>query len=108
MGVSPSGFSGPSSFIGGQGDMAEAARWLALPGMTLPVILTEIRRIVATKQDGPPKSFRYFTDAMQRLSGQLSAQPLQPTSGQGPRASPPPIPRIRARLPSEIPPETLQ
>ncbi|NPD17573.1 hypothetical protein HOY34_20520 [Xinfangfangia sp. D13-10-4-6] len=87
MGVSPSGFTGPSSHIGGQGDMAEAQRWLALPGMSLPVVLTEIRRIVASKQDGPPKSFRYFTDAMQRLSGQLSAPPLQPTAGQGPRTA---------------------
>ena len=109
MGVSQSGLTGPSGYIGGQGDMAEAQRWLALPGMSLPVILTEIRRIVAAKQDGPPKSFRYFTDAMQRLSGQMSAPPLQPTAGQGPRAAAPPgPPRIRARLPSEIPPETMQ
>lgn len=79
MGYGPDGIAGPGSFVGGQGDMAEAARWLALPGLTLPVITEEIRRIVAAKTDGPPKSFRYFTPAMQRLSGQITAAPLVPS-----------------------------
>lgn len=88
MGIGPDGIVGPSKFIGGQGDMAEAKRWLDLPGMTEGAILAEIRALTASKQDGPPKSFRYFTAAMQRLSGQLTAKPLQPTAGMGARASP--------------------
>lgn len=88
MGIGPDGIAGPSKFIGGQGDMAEAQRWLDLPGMTEGAILSEIRALTASKQDGPPKSFRYFTAAMQRLSGQLTAAPLQPTAGQPARASP--------------------
>lgn len=86
MGIGRDGIAGPSAFVGGQGDMAEARRWLALPGLSLPVILEEIRRVSAAKQDGPPKSFRYFTPAMQRLSAQMSAPPLAPTPGA--RASP--------------------
>lgn len=108
MGVGPNGVVGPSKFIGDQGDMAEAGRWLALPGLTLPTILEEIRRIAAAKPDGAPSSFRYFTPAMQRLSGRLTAPALQPTAGPQPRASPSDAPRIRARLPSEIPSETMQ
>jgi uncharacterized protein YdaU (DUF1376 family) len=78
MGVNPDGIAGPSRFIGTQGDMAEAAQWLALPGITVDVACAEIARITAAKRDGPPKSFRYFTEAIQRLSGQLTAAPIQP------------------------------
>lgn len=88
MGLGPDGIVGPGSFVGGQGDMAEARRWLELPGMTLPVIIEEIRRIVVAKPDGPPRSFKYFSPAMQRLSGQISATPLQPVTGGQARASP--------------------
>lgn len=82
MGIGPDGVAGPSKIIGGQGDMAEAARWLAMPGMTPDAICDEIRRIVASKRDGPPGSFRYFTSAMQRLSSQLSAPALQPIASE--------------------------
>ncbi|MCB5411802.1 DUF1376 domain-containing protein [Pseudogemmobacter faecipullorum] len=106
MGVGPDGVVGPSKFIGGQGDMAEARRWLELPGLTLPAVLDELRRITAGKPDGPASSFKYFTPAMQRLSGQLTAAPLQPTAGQGPRASPtrsvqPDIAAIMSQLEAE-------
>lgn len=78
MGLAADGIIGPSSFVGGQGDMAEAARWLALPGLTEQVVIDEISRLVAAKRDGPPRSFRYFTPAMTRLSGQITAPPLTP------------------------------
>ena len=58
--------------------MAEAERWLALPGLTEDLVIEEITRIVA--KHGPPTSFRYFTKAMQSLSGELSAAPLVPTA----------------------------
>lgn len=108
MGVGPDGVVGASKFIGGQGDMAEAARWLELPGITLDVALCEIRSVMARKGGGAPSKFSYFTPAMQELSAKLTAPPLQPAAGHQPRASPSAAPRIRARLPSEITPETMQ
>lgn len=85
MGVDASGMIGPSKFVGTQADMAELARWLALPGLTLPVVVEEIRRVCASKPDGPPSRWSYFNPIMARLSAALTAPPLQPDA----RASPP-------------------
>lgn len=68
--------------LGTQSDMAEAARWLELPGLNIGTVCAEIRRLIEAKRDGPPKSFRYFTEAMQRLSGALSQPALTPAIGQ--------------------------
>ncbi|MFN3724509.1 MAG: hypothetical protein ACK4VZ_15890 [Paracoccaceae bacterium] len=38
MGVGSNGMAGPSKFLGGQVDMAQAKRWLEMPGMTLDVV----------------------------------------------------------------------
>lgn len=86
IGVDPvSGITGPSGrMIGTQADMAELGRWLALPGITVPIILTEVRRIMAGKRDGPPSTFRFFTAAIQRLSGEISRPALEPTAPTGP------------------------
>lgn len=89
MGVGSDGIAGPSKFLGGQVDMAQAKRWLEMPSMTLDVVCIEIARITAGKTDGPPSSFKYFTAAMQRLSGALSAPKLQPTEASLPRGSAP-------------------
>lgn len=78
IGIGPEGIAGPSRFVGGQADMAEAQRWLELPGLTIDNICAEVSRICASMQDGPPSSFRYFTRAMQRLSGSLTAAPFRP------------------------------
>lgn len=88
IGVDPvSGITGPSArMLGTRADMAEVNRWLDLPGITVPVMLEEVRRVMAGKRDGPPSSFRFFTKAMQRLSGDLSRPSLEPvTTGKGPR-----------------------
>ena len=85
MGVDPSGMIGPSKFVGTQADMAELARWLDLPGLTMPVVVEEIRRVCASKADGPPSRWSYFSPIMARLSAALTAPPLQPDA----RASPP-------------------
>lgn len=82
IGVSRDGVVGASKFIGGQSDMAEAERWLALPGLSLDAVCAEIRVVVAAKPDGPPSNFRYFTPAMRRLSAALTAPPLEPSPGQ--------------------------
>lgn len=102
IGADPiSGIIGPNGRqLGTQADMAEAQRWLALPTITEPIALAEVRRIMAGKTDDPPSSFRYFSTAMRRLSGALSAPNLTPSASY-PTA--PPIRKIRGRLPSEIP-----
>lgn len=85
IGVDPvSGMTGHGGRrIGTQADMAEAGRWMALPGVTLPGVCAEIRRLMESKRDGPPSSFRYFTPAIQRLSGALAQDALSPiTNGQ--------------------------
>lgn len=78
MGGDPvTGITGPSCrVVGTQADMAEANRWLAMPGMTEDVIVAEVQRISAGRP--PPSSFRYFTRAMQELSGALSAPSVHP------------------------------
>lgn len=80
IGVDPvSGLTGHGGRqLGTQGDMAEASRWLDLPNISESVVVEEIRRITVGKRDGPPKSFLYFTEPMQRLSATLSAPALQP------------------------------
>lgn len=80
MGLGPDGVAGPSKFLGTQSDMAEADRWLALPGITVETACTEIAAIVRAKPDGPPANFRYFTPAIQRLSAAITAAPLQPSA----------------------------
>ena len=70
--------------LGTQGDMAEAGRWLELPGITPEAAVAEVARIVAAKRDGPPKSFGYFTDAMCRLSASITAPSLQPATSDQP------------------------
>lgn len=80
IGVDPvSGITGPSGRqLGTQADMAEVARWLDLPGITIPLILTAVQDVMARKRDGPPSSFRFFSKAIQRLSGELTRPPLDP------------------------------
>lgn len=94
MGVGPDGVIGPSKFIGGQSDMAEVARWLALPSVTVDAACAEIRSVMAAKRDGPPSGFRYFTPSMQRLSGALSAAPLAPMARGSPHQSTAPPKRL--------------
>lgn len=72
--------------LGTQGDMAEAGRWLDLPGITEATAIAEVARIMAVKRDGPPKSLGYFTEAMRRLSGSLTAPKLTPAEGQSGRS----------------------
>lgn len=88
MGVGPDGIAGPSKFLGSPADMAEAKRWLEMPSMTLDAVCSEVARITTNMPDGPPSSFKYFTSAMQRLSGALSAPPIQPNAAPPVKRSP--------------------
>ena len=69
--------------LGTQADMAEAGRWLELPGITEDVACAEVRRIMSGKRDGPPASFAYFQGAMCRLSAALTAPKLSPIQIEG-------------------------
>ncbi|VDS07560.1 hypothetical protein PARHAE_00737 [Paracoccus haematequi] len=77
MGLGADGVVGPSKFIGTPSDVAEANRWLAMPGMSIEAVEAEIASIMRGKTDGPPSRFSYFTNAMTRLSAALSAPPLR-------------------------------
>lgn len=82
MGLGPDGIAGPSKFIGNRADMAEAERWMALPGITEDIAVEEVARCMAGRQGAPPSKFRYFTPGMRALSAALTAPPLEPdTSG---------------------------
>lgn len=101
-----SGLTGPGGrVIGTQVDMAQAARWLAMPGMSEDAILAEVARIMAAKPDGPPSRFSYFDGPMQRLSAALSAPPMDPirAAGQPIRGSPekPNVDEIMRKLEAE-------
>ncbi|WP_312526747.1 helix-turn-helix domain-containing protein [Paracoccus sp. (in: a-proteobacteria)] len=85
MGVGPDGIVGPSRFIGSVADMATAAQWEDSLKLDRPTIIAVLTETIAGKRDGPPKSFRYFTPAMQRTAAELQAPPLQPTEIEGPR-----------------------
>lgn len=80
MGLDPAGLTATGRIIGGEADMAEVRRWLDLPGMTEDAVLCEVARIMASKRKAPG-TLRYFTSAMQDLSGAISAPPLEPTQG---------------------------
>lgn len=72
-----SGITATGRMLGNPGDMAEAKRWAEM-GLTLDQQRDVIRELMAKKRDGPPSSFRYFTEAMRRRAGELTAPPLQP------------------------------
>lgn len=82
IGADLSGLVGASGkMLGTQADMAEVSAWLKLPGITEAAILEEIKLVMGRKNGGPPGSFRYFTPAIQQLSGALSRPDLKPISG---------------------------
>lgn len=84
MGLGESGLTGRGgTMLGTQADMAEVARWLALPGMSAEVMLAEVRDIMGRKTDGPPSSFKYFRPIMQRLSDALVERGASQTGGKG-------------------------
>lgn len=91
IGVDPvSGLTGHGgSQLGTQAHMAEAHRWLELPGITEAIAVAEVARIAARRSE-KPKSFSYFTESMRGLSAALSAPKLSPapfTTTQTPAAT---------------------
>jgi len=88
--IDPSGLTGPNGkLIGSQADMAEVARWLAMPGMTEDGIVAEVERIMRGKA-APPSTLKYFRQPMMDLSAALIAPPLLPSPSVLPRDGPQP------------------
>lgn len=78
MGLDPTGITPGGRIPGTQADMAEAQRWIDDLGLSKMQIIRQVREVMAAKADGPPKSFKYFTPAMQRLAAQKAAPKLEP------------------------------
>jgi DNA-binding MarR family transcriptional regulator len=89
---------GEDTSLGTAADMVEAERWKSDLGLTeddcVCVIADVMRRAPA-----PPRSFRYFREAMRAFAAARTEAPLAPRKRRNRTASPP----IRARLPEEIP-----
>lgn len=87
IGLDKTGLTGRGgSRLGTQADMAEAKRWLDDLSLTESDVVREVADVMARKRDGPPTTFKYFTNAMQTLAGSLQAPQLTPIEG-GPRAA---------------------
>lgn len=82
MGADRSGLTGPSGkILGSMADKATFDQWRQELGLTFEEILGVVREVMAKKRDGPPHSFRYFNDAMQRHAGQKNQPALKPIEG---------------------------
>ncbi|MEL7299352.1 MAG: DUF1376 domain-containing protein [Pseudomonadota bacterium] len=86
IGVDPiSGMTGHGgTMLGRTTDMAEAGRWTGDLGLTEVECLTVISEIANLRTGrGPPRSFRYFTPAMQDLANAKAAPKLTVIPAQG-------------------------
>lgn len=83
MGADPvSGLTGPNGkMIGTQVDMIEADRWVSDLGLTESECIAQVVAVMASKRDGPPNGFNYFTPAMIRLAGAKLAPPIHVDAG---------------------------
>ena len=98
--------------IGRSDEMAEINARMADRGISEADVLRIIAEAMVSKNagrdPGPPSSLRFFLSALDRFAAARDA-PIPDLPAHVPRAAAPPgPPRIRARLPSEIPPETIQ
>lgn len=72
---------GSTKLVGGMVDTQTAASWQTDLGLTEDQIIAVVAEVTAAKTDGPPSSFRYFNQAMQRAAGALAAPKLIPIAG---------------------------
>ncbi len=80
MGHHPTGITANGRIVGNAGDMAERNRWSDL-GLSHSQQIDVISEVMARKRDGPPLSFKYFTDAMRRRAADLASPQLTPEFG---------------------------
>lgn len=81
MGVDPSGMANARpTVLGGRVDMEIVGRWANDLGLSNATVLAVINETMATKRDGPPSTFRYFTPAMEREAARAAEAPLKPAN----------------------------
>lgn len=78
MGHPSSGLTATGRIVGSPTDMLEAQRWRTDLGLEIGDQIAVVAEVMATKRDGPPSSFRYFREAMQRRAGLIREGPLAP------------------------------
>lgn len=81
MGLPVAGMTPSGRVFGNSSDMEEARRWADDLLLSVGAQIAVIRDVMAAKQDGPPKSFKYFTPAMQRAAADLARPKLEPSEG---------------------------
>lgn len=81
-------------------------RWITDLGLT-PAQVIEAARSSRAQHPEPPNGPKALDRVMRNLAATVKAPPMQPGDAGAHGASQQP-PRIRARLPSEIPPESIQ
>lgn len=79
MGHDPTGMTATGKIVGSPKDMLEVIAWKNL-GLDETTILALVTHITAEKRDGPPTTFRYFSQAMARHAAAIKANPLAPVS----------------------------
>jgi hypothetical protein len=79
IGLDSSGLTGRGgSMLGTRADMQIAEKWTLDLGLTVDEQVEIIADVMAGKQGGPPATFAYFSNAMQRAAGAKAAPPLTP------------------------------
>lgn len=82
IGVDPiSGLTVAGRTLGSQIDMAWVEKWKADLALSDDEIVDVIREVMARKFDGPPSSFKYFNEPMQRRAGAKQQPTLKPIEG---------------------------
>lgn len=83
IGVDPvSGLTGiGGATLGTRYDMERAAQWQADLGLDQETIIAVLADTMAKKRDGPPNTFRYFDQAMQRAAARKREPKLTPIEG---------------------------
>lgn len=83
LGADPvTGFFGPTTaMLGRMNDMLIVTKWKDDLGLTIEEILGVIAEVMSRKTDGPPGSFKYFSEPMQRYAGTKTQTALTPIEG---------------------------
>ena len=82
IGVDPiSGLTVAGRTLGSQLDMAWVEKWQTELDLSVGDIIAVIREVMTRKRDGPPGSFKYFNEPMQRHAGQKKQPTLKPIEG---------------------------
>lgn len=84
MGLPADGMTAGGRLHGNRDDMLEARRWADHLGLSEVEQVEIVRDVMQRRTGDPPRSFRFFTPAMQEAAGRKAApklQAVQPTTG---------------------------